>query len=225
MFFLVLYFAAGALALAAALLLFLPLSYSLSAAYKEAPAYLVCLGSPLFRFVKERRGEEIKTRLVIMGYPLEKKLEKKRRPWGRRKKKSREDRAKAKSRWLLQVRTLLTRENVNHVWRFVSKLLATVKPRHLMLKGRVGLDEPELNAWLLAVYYALKSLYAEIPLQWEPVWDDECVELEGAVEGRFIPVVLLFRLALFMASRKTIRILWEIYRIRRRRKKVAVVAT
>ena len=225
MFFTVLYFVAGVLALVAALLLFLPLSYSLSGVYKEAPAYLVCVGSPLFRFVKERRGEETKTRLVIMGLPLEKKLGKKRRPGGRGKKKSHEDRALAKSRWLLQVRALLTRGNVNHVWRFVAKLLATVKPRHLMLKGRVGLDEPELNAWLLAVYYALKSLYAEIPLQWEPVWDDECVELEGAVEGRFIPVVLLFRLALFMASRKTIRILWEIYRIRRRRKKVAVVAT
>ncbi|NLL58898.1 MAG: hypothetical protein GX244_10350 [Firmicutes bacterium] len=225
MFFTVLYFAAGVLALVAALLLFLPLSYSLSAAYKEAPAYLMCVDSPLFRFVKERRGEETKTRLVIMGLPLEKKLGKKRRPGGRGKKKSHEDRALAKSRWLLQVRALLTRGNVNHVWRFVAKLLATVKPRHLMLKGRVGLDEPELNAWLLAVYYALKSLYAEIPLQWEPVWDDECVELEGAVEGSLIPAILLFRLALFMASRKTIRILREIYRIRRRRKKVAAVAT
>jgi hypothetical protein len=225
MFFTVLYFAAGVLALVAALLLFLPLSYSLSGVYKEVPAYLMCVDSPLFRFVKERRGEEIKTRLVIMGLPQEKKLEKKQRPGGRRKKKSREDLAQSKSRWLSQVRTLLTRENVNHVWRFVSKLLATVKPRHLMFKGRVGLEEPELNAWLLAAYYALKSLYAEIPLQWEPVWDDECMELEGAVEGRLIPAVLLFRLALFMASRKTIKILREIYRIRRRRKKVAAVAT
>ena len=59
MFFTVLYFAAGVLALVAALLLFLPLSYSLSAAYKEAPAYLMCVDSPLFRVVKERRGEEI----------------------------------------------------------------------------------------------------------------------------------------------------------------------
>ena len=95
-----------------------------------------------------------------------------------------------------------------------------VKPRHLMLRA-VGLDEPELNAWLLAVYYALKSLYAEIPLQWEPVWDDECVEL-GAVEGSLIPAMLLFRLALFMASATSGY--WEIYRIRRR-KKVAAVAT
>ena len=207
-----LYFAAGIIALVVVLVLFLPLSYSIRAEYKEVLSYSVSLGSPLFRFRSKRYGEATKTHLLILGLPIEKKqrldrIEKEKKPKTKKKRQS--------MPW-----ALLTRENLRHIFKLVADLLAMIRPRYLMFNARVGLAEPDLNGWLLAAYYSLQSLYAEFPLRWESVWDEECVEVEGAVDGSFIPAVLLWRLVVFIASRKTIRILWAM-----RRKKVAATAT
>lgn len=190
------------------LLLFLPFSYRIRYHLGEEVHYQADLGSPLVGLHAKGAGNNVFRFLFFGVYsrPLSGKES------GKRSSGKKQPAAERKTNKTRFPTSLLKREYIKHVVRFSSDLLAMLKPGIFWLNVRAGFVEPEYNGLALAIFYGLASTFREFPVYWETVWEQETLEADGEVAGRFIPAFVLWRILVFLFSHPTLRLLQQMRR-------------
>lgn len=131
--------------------------------------------------------------------------------------KKREKSSKAKAGTSL-FKNLFQRDIIFHVLYLLRDLVGILKPRVLMIKGRIGFYEPHHTAWLQAIVSTLSGLNIFTKLDIDTIWDDEHFEGELIIKGHLAIIVVLFRLLKFLISKNTLKIIRIIIRERQKRK-------
>jgi len=142
-----------------------------------------------------KAGNPLQMRFFIAGLSFALNPQK----WGsKRAKKKKEDKRFSPFSLLFS----LDREFMGNVMELLRDILNMLKPKNVVLKGRLGFPEPHLNAWLAGWVYTLKESCRNVMLDIEPVWEEEHYEFSCTIEGR-IAVSLLFRVLRFLLRHKT----------------------
>jgi hypothetical protein len=116
------------------------------------------------------------------------------------------------------LKKLFQKDIIFHVLGFLKDLIGILKPKTLMLKGKIGFYEPHHTAWLQAIVSTVSALNIFTNLNIDTVWDDEHFEGELIVEGKLAVIVLLFRMLKFIISRNTLKVIQIIIKARKKKK-------
>jgi len=114
--------------------------------------------------------------------------------------------------------SLFQKDIILHALRFLKDLIHILKPKVLIIKGKIGFYEPHHTAWLQAMVSTISELNILKNLHIDPVWDDEHFEGELTVKGQLAPIVIIFRLLKFLISKNTLKIIKIIIRARKKKK-------
>ncbi len=142
--------------------------------------------------------------------------------WAKKEKNKEEKKEKKQSKNLSfpAVYRCLERELIGSVMVLLGDLLRILKPKRVVIKGKLGFAEPHLNGWLAAITNMLEQCCEVMKLNIEPVWEEEHYEGTFTIEGAVAICVLLFRLARFMLTRRTLKFLNQL----RKEKKASCAA-
>ncbi|MBS3969045.1 MAG: hypothetical protein KGZ94_02885 [Clostridia bacterium] len=206
-----------------------PIRYSFYGGYNNSP---YCFGSmTILEFCKISISYNTKgllAKLNVFGFSINIDSEitkgKKAKPKNRKDKeksqrevRKREKSSKGKGGTSL-FKNLFQRDIIFHVLYLLRDLVGILKPRVLMIKGRIGFYEPHHTAWLQAIVSTLSGLNIFTKLDIDTIWDDEHFEGELIIKGHLAIIVVLFRLLKFLISKNTLKIIRIIIRERQKRK-------
>ena len=116
------------------------------------------------------------------------------------------------------LKKLLQKDLILHVVRFLKDLVGILRPKVLMIKGKVGFYEPHHTAWFQAILSTISGANIFTNLDIDTVWDDEHFEGELIIKGQLAPIVILFRLLKFLISKNTLKIIRIIFKARKKKK-------
>ena len=119
---------------------------------------------------------------------------------------------------VLILRKLFQKNIISHVLQFLKDLVTILRPKVLMIKGKIGFYEPHHTAWLQAMISTFSALNIFTNLDIDAIWDDEYFEGELIVKGQVAVIVLIFRLLKFLISKHTLNIIRIIKRARKKKK-------
>ena len=122
------------------------------------------------------------------------------------------------------IKQLFKKDIIFHVLYLLKDLVNILKPKVLMISGKIGFYEPHHTAWLQAILSSLSDLNIHAKLDIETIWDDEYYEGELVIKGQLVILVILARLLRFLISKNTIKV-WRIFRSEQKRKKLIKHAT
>lgn len=122
------------------------------------------------------------------------------------------------------VKQLFKKDILFHVLFFLRDLINILKPKILMIKGKIGFYEPHHTAWLQAILSSLSELNIDSIIDVETVWDDEYYEAELEIKGRLVIIVIVARLLRFFMSKNTLKV-WRVYRSEKKKKNILKHAT
>ncbi len=191
------------------LVLFVPISYRFSGHYESFLRIKYGISfSPLLKFRghwSSNNGGPNQMQVVFAGFSFTVDPEKMDTKKDKPKKKKKETTRLPLSFYINNFEKAIIKNGLETV----KDVLIILLPRRIELNGRIGFDEPHLTGW----FAALKSIIQEYPGQsWcdlQPVWDEEYYNINLLVEGRIIVFLLLYRVARFMLSRRTIKYFWN----------------
>ena len=116
------------------------------------------------------------------------------------------------------LKQLLQKDLILHTLRFLKDMVGILRPRVLMVKGKIGFYEPHHTAWFQAVSSTISELNIFTNLDIDTVWDYEYFEGELKIEGQITPIVILFRLLKFIISKHTLKAIKIIITARKKKK-------
>lgn len=182
------------------ILLFSPLKYNFYLNYKgNLSVSLSAKITPLIHQKLLFNNYRLITTLRILGIKLS-------LPGGKSKEKNKEKEGEIKGKGFPFSIELLTKENLMHFIELLYDLYRIFRPQKLWVSGRVGFSEPHHTAWLQA---CLSTLPVKMQGTIEPVWDEECLEVEVNIAGSIRLSQVLLRAIKFLLSKKT-RQIWAI---------------
>ncbi len=208
--------------------MFLPLRYRLQGGYREGYFVRAFIAlQPLASLQVSCRDSKTRGRLRLLYVPIplpvpgkrekgDKKEDGKKKPGkkAKTKKTKKTEKTKSKNTHGKMFRVLIKRETLEHVLSLVKDLLNILRPDRLEISGRIGFEEPHMGGWLLALLWSLESLYPEVVIDVESLWDQEYYEAEAVVVGKITMGMLLVRLFRFVISRKTIRLFKDLRKLK-----------
>jgi len=106
---------------------------------------------------------------------------------------------------------LINRENINHIFKFIVKMIKILKMDYLILKVAFSLGDPYYNGIFLAYYYSLKEIFDYPDLKAEIKWQEVVFEAEGSAGGKIIPLQIVYHFLKFVFSIKSLKIFWRLY--------------
>ncbi len=89
----------------------------------------------------------------------------------------------------------------------IAELFKHIKPRKFKLYGNIGLTEPHQTAFIFAALSPLQPFLSLGDFNLQPLWNEEYIDLDMQIVGKFIPVIILLILVKFIFSQE-IRVLW-----------------
>lgn len=152
---------------------------------------------------------------TITGYikdKSEKAIEKKIKQDNETAKKEKSDRQKKKSNFKFDF-GLINRENLNHIFKFVVKMVKILKMDYLKLYLVFSFSDPYYNGIFLAYYYTFKELFDYPDLKVKINWQEVVFEAEASTGGKIIPLNIIWQLLKFIFSIKSLRIFWKLYQL------------
>ncbi|NLV17667.1 MAG: DUF2953 domain-containing protein [Syntrophomonadaceae bacterium] len=99
---------------------------------------------------------------------------------------------------------VITRELLNAVYRYLKRLVKCLR-LEAGLEGEYGTGDPALTGFLAGVIAALASQQLRICLN--PNFMEASLDMEGEVQGRFFPIVVLWHTVVLLLS-APVRSLW-----------------
>jgi hypothetical protein len=108
--------------------------------------------------------------------------------------------------------SLISKENLSHLFQFITNLIKRLKPDHLKLDLLFSLADPYYNGLFLAYYYTFKSLVDYPNIKAEINWQEVMFKGKGAIGGKIIPLLIIWQFIAFVFSLKTLKILWQLYK-------------
>lgn len=121
-----------------------------------------------------------------------------------------ENQGKSKKKYKFDF-SLINRENLNHIFRFIIEMIRILKMDYLKLSLVFSFDDPYYNGIFLAYYYTLKELFDYPDLKAEINWQEVVFEAKGSTGGKIIPLKIIWQLLKFIFSIKSLKIFWQLY--------------
>mgnify|MGYP000450398184 CR=1 FL=1 len=106
---------------------------------------------------------------------------------------------------------LINRKNLNHIFRFILKLIKFLKMDYLKLSLVFSTADPYYNGIFLAYYYTFKELFDYPDIKAQINWQEVVFEAEGSAGGTIIPLKIFWQLFKFIFSFKSLKIFWQLY--------------
>lgn len=113
------------------------------------------------------------------------------------------------------IKSLITKENIKHVFNFLKDILNLIKPDKFKTDLLIGFDDPYNNGILSAYYYTLKSIYPKAPINITINWEKEKYNFKNVISGSIRPLSLFIRIILFIFSIQVIKTGVKIIRYKR----------
>lgn len=161
--------------------LFLPFRYRIDAGIRSAFSFsLRAKIVPLVGFSVEYATMKLQGRLLFLGRSFCFSLGGKKKTKAKQEKKKKEKRSRASF-------------SFSDLATFASLFLdvfSRVRPRWFLLEGRLGLADPHLTGYLLAMMGILQTQRG-VTLKVYPLWEEELCDLDLQIEGRLTPILLL----------------------------------
>ncbi|MCF8008570.1 MAG: hypothetical protein K9K32_02280 [Halanaerobiales bacterium] len=202
-----------------------PFSYQISYKYKGSIFfnYNVIISTFFFKFNFKNTQKQKTSYIKVFGFKKElkksnqDKKNKAMKNFENKFKENKKDKPKensSKNKFPLKI---ITKNNILHVMKFIKNLLKYLIPKKIKTNFTIGTDQPDLNGFILAYYYALKEIYPNIPLKININWQERTFKSNGFIKGFIIPIELIFKILLFVFSTTTIKIGWNIYKYKKRK--------
>jgi hypothetical protein len=137
---------------------------------------------------------------------IEKKFKNKTDPAAEKK----EEKSKKKSKFKFDFK-LINRKNLNHIFKFIVKMIKILKLDYLKLNLVFSLEDPYYNGLFMAYYYTFKGLFNYPDLKVEINWQEVVFEAEGSAGGKIIPLEIILQILKFIFSLKSLKIFWQLY--------------
>ncbi len=188
------------------LLLLIPVNYNLRLLYNEEIHGIISinLGFIYFNF----NSNPLLLRIKLFGINLYSGTPQNKKPKITAEGKKAEHKAEEKkSPNSFNIKPFLSKKFLKSSLNLLVDLFNLIKPIKTKISGCIGLPEPHETALLVAAMAATAPLIAGIEIDLEPVWDDEHIELDMQVIGKFIPVILILKLIKFLFQQE-IRAIW-----------------
>jgi len=185
------------------LILLTPVKYSLEAGYQEELSYSIDVKSGLlFKFGFKRLGKPHEMHFKICGISL---------PERSKKLQSQENKSAHKQnssfKGIETMQSFLINRLQVSIWRLLKQVLTACRPDKVIITGRYGFYEPYLTAWVLPCLSLLDGLSKSYRIDFNPVWDQEYLEVYLLVNGSIIPALLIWYLLTFVLQASTLRFL------------------
>lgn len=107
--------------------------------------------------------------------------------------------------------SLINRENLNHIFGFVIRILKILKMNYLKLNLVFSFADPYYNGIFLAYYYTLKELFDYPNFKVRINWEKKIFEVDGSTGGKIIPAKIIFEILKFLFTIKSLKIFWKVY--------------
>ena len=170
-------------------------------------------GTFFFKFIYRKSNKSSKTYISIFKYKKELNKDNKSKQdkshKDDKKEKTTDDDEKSKKGFPFK---LISKDNINHLLRFLIKLYRSIRPDIFKLDLLLGLSDPYHKGLISAYYHSLKGSYPKLPVNIEVNWQKEVVEGQGKIAGKIFPIVLISHLIIFIFTPQTIKILWQLYK-------------
>lgn len=108
--------------------------------------------------------------------------------------------------------SLIDRENLTHLLKFILNMINKLKPEYLKLDLLFSFSDPYYNGLFLAYYYTLKSLVDYPEIRADINWQEVVFKADGAAGGKFIPLSIIWQFLAFIFSLKSLKIFWQLYK-------------
>lgn len=107
--------------------------------------------------------------------------------------------------------SLINRENLDHIFKFIIKMISFLKMDYLKLYLVFSFDDPYYNGIFLAYYYTFKDLFDFPDLKARINWQEPIFKAEGSTGARIIPIAIIWQLLKFIFSLRSLKIFWKLY--------------
>lgn len=189
-------------------LIILPVKYFFNGGYKDGFYSTASIGiSPLGKIIIIYENKFM-TKVKLLGFTF--KLDSGRKT-GKQKKAPRGKDDRKNKLGIKGYKEILQKDNLSHIFSLIQDLFMIMRPKLLLIKARIGFEEPHQTAWMQAFISSISELDINAHINVETVWDEECYEGEIRIEGNFILFIILVRLLRFIVSKKALKI-WSAIR-------------
>jgi len=213
----------------------IPYNYYISTSYQEYFEIHAVINTFLFKvvFIKNNKKEESYFKILgfkkIFSSNSNKKVEnlvkkkikdkvkkEKKKEIEDKKDKNKKDKDKNKKKFTFSfIKSLITKENIKHVFNFLKDILDLIKPDKFKTDLLIGFEDPYNNGILAAYYYTLKSIYPKTPINITINWEEEKYNFKNVINGSIRPLSLFIRIILFIFSIPVIKTGVKIIRYKR----------
>ncbi|KJS81664.1 MAG: hypothetical protein JM58_16450 [Peptococcaceae bacterium BICA1-8] len=183
------------------LLLFIPISYKLLVGYKEK-LYLhtEIKGEKLYLFNISCKEGSTSFHPSFLGFPL--KLN------GRKvnKKEKTSSPKKANVKTSHRFRDILDNSDLlKSAFHTGIEIINIIKPKILIFNGTVGFADPYNTGMMLGIMAVLNSINEAYTINVTPLWEEEYLEGEIHIAGKFILAIILFKIIKLLLSKPSIK--------------------
>lgn len=126
-------------------------------------------------------------------------------------KKRKQEKSKKKSKFKFDF-SLINKNNLNHIFKFILKLIKILKMDYLKLDLVFSFADPYYNGIFLAYYYTLKELFDYPVFKARINWQEVMLEAEGSAGGKIIPLKIIIYFLKFIFSIRSLKIFWQLYK-------------
>lgn len=185
------------------LFLLLPVTYSFKGKLNSDPSFFFI--GKLWRLVgveAKYKNHKVEPRILVLGKSFAIKEKGKYQNKTDEEKEPKRKNQHHKSNWISNV----TMKQIHATLSLGKDIISLVSPKLFLIEGKVGFPEPHLTSYMIAGLSQIKSRPG-IRINIQPIWIEECCDLELGVTGRIIPLQILWRGICYVLSRP-IRKIW-----------------
>ncbi len=167
-------------------ILLVPFRYRLEGGYDTRPWFRFNIRcSPAFIFAgkwDEAENKDLHARIILFGIPVKIDPQK---MGDKDKTEDRKDKSNIKKKkGTAAITSILDKEFRRRGLVLIRDLFRILKPEQFSIKGKIGFAEPHYTGWLAAFSNSIKYSFHNAFIDLEPVFDDECLEIEFTLRGR-----------------------------------------
>ncbi|MEN8908001.1 MAG: DUF2953 domain-containing protein [Clostridiales bacterium] len=81
---------------------------------------------------------------------------------------------------------------INSILKNTKKIIQHILPNKLVLKAKIGFEDPYLTGILNAYYYILMDLFKDYNISLNTVFDDEIIEIKLFVKGKIYLIMIFY---------------------------------
>lgn len=210
--------ALAVLALLLAVLLFMPVRYTIQGGYRERFFFSAHIKiKPVIELTGDF-GKKSSLDLTILGIRF--------KFWpgksGKKKKDLKEKGKKEKKTSGPGFRTFADEKFLKNMLTFSRDILRMIGPESLEIRGKMGFEDPCYNGYLAALNWFFKTSLPiqKVKVDLEPVWEEEYADVAVSISGKVRVCLILYRTIKFLLAAET-RKIWKAIRASKKKARYA----